>query len=191
MITQQNLVTGVETKEEERVTWTDVLQQMEDGTFRLPAHIQGRFRWLTSPLLFDDDTSRIRGTFRQDLIRDHALDVIQSNPAQFSAHLTQVNKKDVSATFPNLDGSCTLVVPVVHTHHDYSTLYDFVRHASNSVQIQFWRDVSGAIQRLAFRHPNERIWVSTHGLGVPYLHIRICKQPKYYPSGHPLTEYTD
>ena len=164
---------------------------MEDGTFHLPGYIQGRFRWLTSPLIFDDDTSKIRGTFRQDLIRDTGLDAIQSDPTPFATHLARVNKKDVAATFPNLDGSCTLVVPVEHKHHDCTTIDDFVRTASNSVQKQFWRDVGGAIQRLALRHPGEMIWVSTHGHRVPYLHIRVCKQPKYYPIGHPLRVYAE
>ena len=27
---------------------------------------------------------------------------------------------------------------------------------------------------------NENIWLSTHGLGIPWLHIRIDTIPKYY-----------
>ena len=29
---------------------------------------------------------------------------------------------------------------------------------------------------------NENVWVSTHGLGVDYLHVRISNNPKYYES---------
>ena len=25
-----------------------------------------------------------------------------------------------------------------------------------------------------------KVWISTHGLGVPYLHVRISITPKYY-----------
>ena len=27
---------------------------------------------------------------------------------------------------------------------------------------------------------NKKVWISAHGLGVPYFHIRICNKPKYY-----------
>ena len=26
----------------------------------------------------------------------------------------------------------------------------------------------------------KKVWISAHGLGVPYLHIRVCSMPKYY-----------
>ena len=26
----------------------------------------------------------------------------------------------------------------------------------------------------------DNIWISSHGLGIDYLHIRICNYPKYY-----------
>jgi hypothetical protein len=170
---------------------------MEDGTFRLPGHMNGRFRWLTSPLIFDDrlrrdNVGRIRGTFRQELIRDQSLDTIRSNPLSLAAHLADVNENGVTVTFLNLDESCTLVVPVQQKNSDFSTLYDFIHNASPLVQTMFWRDVGVAIQTLALRHPGEKIWVcSTHGHGVPYLHVRVCRRPKYYPTGHFLRLYSE
>ena len=172
------------------VTWGAILKQMEDGTFRLPVstNSHGRFRWLTSPLWFDHTSGQIIGRFRQELIRDMGLDSAKSNPAYFADHLTRVKNTAVATTFPNLDNSCVLVVPMPHKNKDYATLYDFVQTASHSVQTGFWHEVGGAIRSLVLRHPGDKIWVSTHGYGVPYLHVRVCRQPKYYPHGHPFTE---
>ena len=107
------------------------------------------------------------------------LDSAKSNPASFADHLTPVKKTTV------------LVVPMPHKNKDYvdyDTLYYFVQTTSHSVQTGFWHEVGGAIRSLVLRHPGDKIWVSTHGYGVPYLHVRVCRQPKYYPHGHPFTE---
>ena len=140
----------------------------------------GRFRWLTSPVWFDDSSGQIFGIFRQELIRDTGLDTAKSNPVSFAAHLPRL------AT--NLDNSCMLVIPVEDKNKDYATLYDFVQTAKHSIQTGFWREVGATIQSLVLSYPGERIWVSTHGHGVPYLHVRVCRQPKYYPPAHPFAE---
>ncbi len=45
----------------------------------------------------------------------------------------------------------------------------------------FWKQVSQNIINISKTlHKNEKLWISTHGLGIYYLHVRISKKPKYY-----------
>jgi hypothetical protein len=51
-------------------------------------------------------------------------------------------------------------------------------NASYSQQRGFWRDVASAIKRMLKKY--DQVFVSTHGLGVPYFHLRINTYPKFY-----------
>jgi len=55
---------------------------------------------------------------------------------------------------------------------------DFCDNASITQQKQFWKKVAFEIEYLL--KSNENIYVSTHGLGEHYFHLRLDKRPKYY-----------
>ena len=42
----------------------------------------------------------------------------------------------------------------------------------------FWKRVALSAIKMLTNH--KKVWISTHGMGVPYLHIRIDIKPKYY-----------
>ncbi len=83
--------------------------------------------------------------------------------------------------FPNRSGSARLIVPHEHAvgAGDGRDLMSFHRTSPNPLLHTFWsaigREVLDAIDQDApFR------WLSTHGLGVPWLHVRLEAWPKYF-----------
>jgi hypothetical protein len=68
---------------------------------------------------------------------------------------------------------------------NFLTVKDFMDNASVTQQGEFWKFV--AIQILEYLKTHKHVFVSTHGLGVPYFHLRLDPKPKYYHSAlkHP------
>ncbi len=84
------------------------------------------------------------------------------------------------ATFANLSGDATLVSPKKMANRDcYPHLATFVRNAPHKQVHALWVAVGAAVERTWFGRPDP-FWVSTSGLGVPWLHVRIDRRPKYY-----------
>lgn len=83
-------------------------------------------------------------------------------------------------TFPNLGRDAILVVPkpIAEEHH-YGHLAAFVRGAPEPQQHALLQAVAAAMSTRISEKPT---WLSTSGLGVPWLHVRLDNWPKYY--GH-------
>ena len=79
--------------------------------------------------------------------------------------------------FKNLGGDATLVVPCPEETKQYPHLAAFSRTASPQQADLFWKVVAESIESLIDKQP---VWISTAGLGVPWLHLRIDSKPKYY-----------
>ena len=76
-------------------------------------------------------------------------------------------------SFPNLSKNIDLVVPCKKSNHsDYTSLSTFSRTAPIKQQVAFWKKVGKKIKN--------GDWISTSGLGVSWLHVRISKTPTYY-----------
>jgi hypothetical protein len=79
-------------------------------------------------------------------------------------------------TFGNLGGDAMLVAPCPGPG-DYAHLARFTATAPASRQDALWQAVGAAVQRQIGRVPT---WLSTAGLGVAWLHVRLDSRPKYY-----------
>jgi hypothetical protein len=95
--------------------------------------------------------------------------------SDFSKHLLNTSKKVVA--FWNIKRDAILVVPVPDGNN-YGHLYNFVKNAPIELQQLLWAKVAKVVRKMLTRYP--QIWVSTHGFGVLYLHIRVSILPKYY-----------
>lgn len=89
---------------------------------------------------------------------------------------------DTSAAvyFPNLGKNAELIVPTPADGVDlqvYAHLAAFVRGAAQSQQVAFWRLVA---ERILMSVGSDPLYVSTHGFGVFWLHVRLEGRPKYY-----------
>lgn len=61
---------------------------------------------------------------------------------------------------------------------NYATLRDFIDNAPETQQQEFWKKVAEVAKK--FMNENGKVWISVHGLGVDYTHVRISTSPKYY-----------
>ena len=79
--------------------------------------------------------------------------------------------------FPNLSGDAYMIVPAKYAHVQYTSLASFVRHApDDQADALFLQTGMAVLSRLN----DEPLWLSTAGMGVPWLHIRLDSRPKYY-----------
>lgn len=80
--------------------------------------------------------------------------------------------------FPNLGKDAMLVVPCpVKEPSVYTHIGNFVRNAGASQKQEFWKQVGEVTLSQIGEEPR---WLSTSGLGVFWLHVRIDYYPKYY-----------
>ena len=71
-----------------------------------------------------------------------------------------------------------MIIPIQKKGKNFKTIKYFIYNDSKTQQIEFWRYVSKSIKDVLEK--NDKIYVSTHGLGVPYFHLRLDTRPKYY-----------
>jgi hypothetical protein len=84
------------------------------------------------------------------------------------------------ASFANLGGDAMLIVPrAVAGIEAYGHIASFMRSAPAAQQHELLeilaREITAAIERSA-----APLWVSTSGLGVAWVHVRLDSWPKYY-----------
>lgn len=133
----------------------------------------GAFFWETPPT-----TRAIQDRdFEFALVDAPALTRISADPTDFEGRFESSPSSDV-LVFPNLGGDAMLVVPAPRgPAAHYAHLAAFIRAAPPS-------QVDALIRKLAVateaRLSSSPLWVSTAGLGVSWLHLRLDSRPKYY-----------
>jgi len=98
----------------------------------------------------------------------------------FADHFEQSPAKDI-LVFPNLGGDGIMIVPNYTAQESvYGHLAEFVRGAPELQQQMLWKTVAEAMYQRLSAKP---VWLSTHGGGVSWLHVRLDDRPKYYGYG--------
>jgi hypothetical protein len=81
-------------------------------------------------------------------------------------------------TFRNLGGDAMLIAPSPgDSLRGYAHLASFLHEAPDSQVHAIWQSVGQMVSKSLSDKP---IWLSTSGLGVAWLHIRLDSSPKYY-----------
>lgn len=152
--------------------WNDVLTDWENGVvLKYPKNVKGKFQWNTSVLKNDGKVAYLQ-TFRTN----NKL-AQRQNKKDFQEHFKNSQDKYV-VSFPNLSKDTMLVVPMPVRGKNYATLRDFIDNASEIQQQAFWKKVAEVAKK--FMNEKGKVWISVHGLGVDYTHVRISSSPKYY-----------
>ncbi|MBK8904950.1 MAG: hypothetical protein IPM53_27470 [Anaerolineaceae bacterium] len=126
--------------------------------------------WETPPIT----TSLLARPFEFVLVNAPQLAPVPAERRAFARYFTSAPVVD----FSNLGGDAHLVVPCPQKPHDaFAHLAAFSRSAPLDQQHQFWQRVGKVVTNLVGKRP---LWVSTSGLGVYWLHVRLDSQPKYY-----------
>lgn len=159
--------------------------------FSLLEHDPGFANWYTRILagcafsaFFWEHPAFSTQTFDQEaefvLIEASSLARIDPEPAPFESRFASEPDADVIA-FANLSGDALLIVPrPVGPLEAYPHLAAFLRHAPGSQVRSLWRHAAVAVRENLGRDPR---WLSTAGLGVSWLHLRLDSSPKYYQFG--------
>lgn len=89
-------------------------------------------------------------------------------------------------TFDNLGKDASLIVPYPPTDRStiqtYGHLASFIQRGSRAQVANLWKKIGERFEERmrASSATNSWLWLSTSGLGVSWLHIRIDSFPKYY-----------
>ena len=132
------------------------------------------FFWETPPVTL----STLRRPFEFVVVDGGALARLRPDPQPFSKHFAARPWPEV-LSFPNLGGDATLIVPapVSPDHSCYTHLGNFLRAAPAGQVDRFWQVVGETMQERVSASP---LWLSTAGMGVSWLHLRLDSRPKYY-----------
>jgi len=110
------------------------------------------------------------------VINARTLDWFRADGQPFEDQFTDLPNDIV--TFRSLGGDATLVAPCPNERpSSCAHLATFVRKASREQQRKMWQTVGSTVLNSI---SNDFIWLSTSGLGVAWLHVRLDSAPKYY-----------
>jgi hypothetical protein len=112
------------------------------------------------------------------LVNSPQLSKANADPKPFSRQFSSQDRSQSVIRFENLSGDAELVVPrPITTESIYSHFAIFLRNAPQEQAHQLFVILADAMKNKIGYEP---IWISTSGLGVYWLHIRLDKRPKYY-----------
>lgn len=136
------------------------------------------YLWETPPIT----RATMARAFEFVLVECPALARMSPDPAAFARHFEAAGAGADVAAFANLGGDAFLVAPSPRAPLDvYPHLAAFARGAPAAQQQAFWRAVGAAVSAaLSGRLADRPLWLSTNGLGVAWLHVRLDTRPKYY-----------
>jgi hypothetical protein len=111
--------------------------------------------------------------FRYVLPPTDALVGVRPDPSAFAAKLSPP-----AAAFDNLGGDARLVAPAGAVPRGCAHLADWARTAPTDEIDALWTLVGRELLAW-FERTDAPVWLSTSGLGVPWLHVRLDERPKY------------
>jgi hypothetical protein len=171
------------------IPWSEKLAAWRRGVPQTyPPHRRLPFLYETSG--FADPCAAV---YKEEFVECAWLLPRRADAGPFMEHIVRSVDRWATA-FDNMSGDTRLVIPMPRQGDgmQFATMKDFVDAASFEHQQHFWRRVALEVERwmqTRSRGGNgssreEKVYISTHGHGVAYFHVRICAAPKYYCSRH-------
>lgn len=145
-----------------RTFWSSLLRE------RIPFHA---CCWECPPVT----GATVSRPFECVFVESPALACLRAEAEAFADHF---RAGEAVATFGNLGGDAVLVAPAPATGGaDFTHLARFVATAAPAQADALWQAVGTAMTARIGAKP---VWLSTAGLGVGWLHVRLDDRPKYY-----------
>ncbi|MEO1095527.1 MAG: hypothetical protein AAFX01_11575 [Cyanobacteria bacterium J06638_28] len=166
VLTWQQAIALWQQSEEFRALFTQALSQVP-----FPA-----FFWETPPIT----PSSLNAPWKWVTVAAPSLVQVAPDPRPFNRYLSAASQETIT-TFLNLGGDARLVVPCQQSEFQtYTHLATFLRSAPTAQIHRLWQVLGQTIQQHLITRGDRPLWVSTSGLGVYWLHIRLDDRPKYY-----------
>lgn len=132
------------------------------------------FFWETPPVA----DATLEQPFESVLVNGPDLAGIRADPSAFESQFTSRDVSGGVVTFSNLGGDAILIAPTpIAPLSAYGQIATFVRGAPEAQRQALWEAVGDTVKRKIGPRP---LWLSTSGLGVPWIHVRLDSYPKYY-----------
>ncbi len=162
------------------LSYADVISLLaDDAGFRsllartLAGSSYSAFFWEAPPVT----SQSVDRPFECVLVEGAALAQLRPDPSPFSSHFRD-HRDQPAIGFPNLSGDAFLIVPTpLAAMTCYTHLACFIRAAPATQVDAFWRLVGSSMRQRLSSSP---LWLSTAGMGVSWLHLRLDSRPKYY-----------
>ncbi len=116
-------------------------------------------------------------TFEFVLVNAPTLANASPDNRAFSGYWNSADSPVVVFTNIGKDALLVAPCPLQKDLSPYAHLAAFCRTASESQRTMFWQQVGTSTLNELHQEP---LWVSTSGLGVYWLHVRLDSRPKYY-----------
>ena len=176
---------------ETRLTYQDVIPLWKESPeFRnfyfsiLKSASFAAFFWENPPVT----TATLKQPYEFVLIESPQLAQITADSSPFQDRFNPGPSNETVITFGSLDHDAELIVPCPMAPHSlYTHFASFVQYAPDNQK----HDLFIALANVLKDQLNDKpIWVSTSGLGVYWLHIRLDVKPKYY-SYQPYCQFAE
>lgn len=167
--------------EDDVLSYEHVIRALrDDDAFRrffsetLGASPYSAFFWEARPVT----TATLGSAFEFVLVDSPALAGVSADPRPFERVFAAANGRRDVINFVNFGHDALLIAPLALSRNEhYPHLAAFVRGAPVGQQQALWAAVGSALTDRVGAVP---LWLSTSGLGVYWLHIRLDSVPKYY-----------
>ena len=149
-------------------TWNVVIESWKNGK-NFP-DIKGSVYWETS--VAKDGGESI---YREKTAPAPFSMTMEADNETFAKHIR--NKKE-AVTFKSKGTPPTRLVCPGDTGKNFSHMGTFYKNASRSEMSSLWKKVAIELEKMLKK--GETVYVSTHGGGISWLHVRLSNTPKYY-----------
>ena len=132
------------------------------------------FFWENPPVT----SSTLKQPYEFVLIDTPQLARITADSSPFQDRFNPVPSDETVITFGNLSQDAELIVPCpIAPHSLYTHFASFIQYAPENQKHDLFITLADVLNKQINDKP---LWVSTSGLGVYWLHIRLDVKPKYY-----------
>lgn len=122
------------------------------------------------------------------LVNSPQLSKISADSSPFQDRFNPMSSDETVVTFGTLSRDAELVVPSpIAPHHIYTHFASFIRNAPEHQKHDLFISLADQVK---INLNNKPLWISTSGLGVYWLHIRLDTRPKYYTHA-PYRQFAD
>ena len=156
----------------------DLLQTSEDFRDLIKALIAPSARavfWEVAPVKRDSYHTQL---FEFIINPAKSLDTVTEDKGTFSDYFEQSSDSHV-AVFPNLGRDAVLIAPCPSPTVNSAHFASFLNTASAEQIHELFKTIGSEVAK-RISTQDRTVWVSTSGLGVYWLHVRLDSYPKYY-----------
>jgi len=132
-------------------------------------------------------SSTVNKEFEFVITKSEELNNITQNYSEFQEYI-DMNFDCKVASFLSLNKNATLIIPIPKQQVNYKNLKEFVANASLEQWEELWQKVGEKMEESLLNAGDAPRWLSTSGLNVHYLHVRINNSPKHYSHEEYLKE---